>query len=154
MEFLMYKNSLYWKQKFTYLHLYIRTHTTYEYVIYSYIFMQQYKTTTNDLMLLATSMLWDKVTSILWDLEQLLLTNHMLLKQVGCFNHRVVALKLEWQWLLEGWNTNCLRQPERQLASFMLQPQYTDNLQNICEGIITNALQSCSKNFHALESGG
>ena len=27
----------------------------------------------------------------------------------------------------------------------ILQPQYTDNAQNICEGVITNALQSSSK---------
>ena len=30
-------------------------------------------------------------------------------------------------------------------AQFLLQPQYTDSPQNICEGVITNALQSCSK---------
>ena len=31
-------------------------------------------------------------------------------------------------------------------AQFILQPQYnTDNPQNICEGVITNAFQSCSK---------
>ena len=34
-----------------------------------------------------------------------------------------------------------------QLAAghFLLQPQYTDNPQKICEGVTTNALQSCSK---------
>ena len=30
-------------------------------------------------------------------------------------------------------------------AQFLLQPQYTDNPQNICEGVITNTLQICSK---------
>ena len=30
-------------------------------------------------------------------------------------------------------------------AQFILQPQYTNNSQNICEMVITNALQSCSK---------
>ena len=69
------------------------------------------------------------------------------------FNHRVftmVADKLKGQWLWEvrSWApllANCLRQPERQLPQFILQPQCTDNPQNICEGVITNALQSCSK---------
>ena len=36
-------------------------------------------------------------------------------------------------------------------AQFILQPQYADNPQNICEGVITNALQSCSvRNSRAL----
>ena len=30
-------------------------------------------------------------------------------------------------------------------GQFILQPQCTDNPQNICEGVITNALQSYSK---------
>ena len=30
-------------------------------------------------------------------------------------------------------------------GQFILQPQYTDNPQNICDGVITNALPSCSK---------
>ena len=30
-------------------------------------------------------------------------------------------------------------------AQFILQLQYTDNPQNICEGVVTNALQICSK---------
>ena len=30
-------------------------------------------------------------------------------------------------------------------AQFIVQPQYTNNPQNIYEGVITNALQSCSK---------
>jgi len=30
-------------------------------------------------------------------------------------------------------------------AQFILKPQYTDNFQNICEGVLQNAFQSCSK---------
>ena len=37
--------------------------------------------------------------------------------------------------------TNCKRKPELgEAAKFILQPQYTDNPQNICGGGITNAL--------------
>ena len=36
-------------------------------------------------------------------------------------------------------------------AQFILQPQYTDNPLNICEGIITNALQICSKELSCLQ---
>ena len=32
-------------------------------------------------------------------------------------------------------------------AQFILQTQYTDHPQNICEEFITNALWSCSKEF-------
>ena len=66
------------------------------------------------------------------------------------------------------WKTNCIRQPKRQLPmQFILQPQHTDNPQNISEGItcmlacsaktrtsvkgvFTNAFQSCTEDFHAL----
>ena len=58
-------------------------------------------------------------------------------KQLRCFNDRVATLYFVIK-------TNCIRQPERQLLQFILQPQYTDNLIN-CEEVITNALQSCSK---------
>jgi len=32
---------------------------------------------------------------------------------------------------------------QKAAAQFILQPQCTDNFQNICERVITNALQSC-----------
>ena len=35
-----------------------------------------------------------------------------------------------------------------------LQPQYTDNPQSMCEGFITNALQTCSKEFSLLMQTG
>jgi len=38
-----------------------------------------------------------------------------------------------------------LKETREAAAQFILQPQYTDNPQNICEDLITNALQSCSK---------
>ena len=69
-------------------------------------------------------------------------------KQVGCFNYRVVTLvvyKLERQW---GVKINCMRQPERQLPNSSYNHNtlnLADNPQNICEGVITNALQSCYK---------
>ena len=45
--------------------------------------------------------------------------------------------------------TNCIRQPTEAAAQFILQPQYTNNPQNICEG---NALQSAVRSFHALNA--
>ena len=63
-------------------------------------------------------------------------------EQVGCFNHRVVTLvadKLERQEVALG--------TQDAAAQFLLQPQYTDNPQNICEWVITNALQSCSEDL-------
>ena len=38
-----------------------------------------------------------------------------------------------------------LKVTRKAAGQFILQPQYTDNHQNICEGVIANALQSCSK---------
>ena len=49
---------------------------------------------------------------------------------------------LRSQWL---WEANCKKETEKAAAQFILQPQYTDNCQNICEGVIINALQSYSK---------
>ena len=72
-------------------------------------------------------------------------------KKVGCFNLRMVTLvadKLERQWLrevyfgMEDW-----RFTQDAAAHFLLQPQYTNNPQNICEWVITNALQSCGKDL-------
>ena len=40
--------------------------------------------------------------------------------------------------------TNCIRQPNRQLPSSSYST-CTNNPQNIYEGVITNALQTCSK---------
>ena len=60
----------------------------------------------------------------------------------------MVADKLKRQWLWEvGFDIeDLLHKATREAAAqFILQPQYTDNPQNICEGVITNALQSCSK---------
>ena len=45
------------------------------------------------------------------------------------------------------WKTNCIREVEEEAAQFILQPQYLNYSQNICEGVITNALESCSKKF-------
>ena len=71
-------------------------------------------------------------------------------KQIGCFNHWVVTL-VAARWgdscyerftlVIE---TNCIRQPENKLPwyvinliQFILQPQYTNNTENICElGVI------------------
>ena len=71
-------------------------------------------------------------------------------KQVGCFNHRVVTwlqtnLTVVMRSSLLVLKTNYIRQPKRQLPSSSYQPQYTDNPQNICEGVFTNAIESCSK---------
>ena len=41
--------------------------------------------------------------------------------------------------------TNCIRQPNRQLPSLSYNHNTLTNPQNIYEGVITNALQSCSK---------
>ena len=59
----------------------------------------------------------------------------------------MVADKLKRQCmgsLLVSDESNCIRQPNRQLPS----SSYNHDIpQNICEGVITNALQSCSKAF-------
>ena len=55
------------------------------------------------------------------------------------------TLKIEVKQLTLVCRTNCIRQPERQLpwcinnrAQSILQPQHTDNLQDICEGVLKN----------------
>ena len=63
-------------------------------------------------------------------------------------DHRVitmVAVKLKRLWLWEVYFRGYQKGSIINLAQFILQPQHTDNPQNICEGVITNALQSCSK---------
>ena len=64
-------------------------------------------------------------------------------KQVSGFNHRVVNPG----YIQAGWRLTITRKPAVQL---ILQPQFTDNPQNICEGVITNAVQSCSKELPCL----
>ena len=65
----------------------------------------------------------------------------------------VVAVKL-WLWgIYMVLQTNCIRQPNN-LAWFILQPQYTDNLQNICERIFTNAFKVAIRNFHGFIQAG
>ena len=68
---------------------------------------------------------------------------------------KIVVLTTEWlAWLQTScrdsgyerfalvYESNCIRQPNRH---FIFQPQTTDNPQNICEVVTTNALHSCSK---------
>ena len=71
-------------------------------------------------------------------------------RQAGCFNYnpRVVTLVAK-NWRDSGYvrfvqvlKTKLI---QKEAAQFLLQPQYTDSFQNICEGVITNAFQSCSK---------
>ena len=66
-------------------------------------------------------------------------------KEVSCLATMVVAYKLErhgCERFALVLKTNCRRQPKRQLPSLSYNPQ------NICEGVITSALQSCSKYFY------
>ena len=62
-------------------------------------------------------------------------------KQVGYFNQRVITLvedKLERQWLQEvnfGIEDYLHKATLEAAAQFSLQPQYTDNHQNICNAI-------------------
>ena len=65
--------------------------------------------------------------------------------EFNCFSNRVVTLvanKLErnYERITLVWKTNWIRQPQRQLSSSSYNSQYTDNPQNICEGVITNEL--------------
>ena len=56
------------------------------------------------------------------NVKPVFITSHELQKQIGCFNYRVVTLvayKLERQQLWEVY-TNCIGQPERQHAQFIL----------------------------------
>ena len=62
-----------------------------------------------------------------------------------------LGTRLWLPWLQPSHDKLC-KQPEKQvtwclnnLAQFILQPKYTDNPQNICEGVFTYALQRCSK---------
>ena len=78
-------------------------------------------------------------------------------ENLNTLQNKVVVLTTEWlAWLQTNWRNSTelwqvvgwriLRKATREAsAQFLLQPQYTDNPQNICEGVITNALQSCSK---------
>ena len=69
-------------------------------------------------------------------------------KQISCFNHWIVTLVAAnvrggYERFTLVIETNCKKQPETQLSryiinlvQFILQPQYTDNPENICEGVI------------------
>ena len=72
-------------------------------------------------------------------------------KQICCFDHRVVTMVVVKLWLWDSYygiiafgnrkaSAGMCKQPG---SVHITQPQYTDNPQNICEGIFTNALQSC-----------
>jgi len=89
----------------------------------------------------------------------------MILKSLFCENNLIV-LTTEWlTWLRTSWRYSSYekfiligrltvyKETWEVTAQFILHLQYTDNPQNICEGIITNTLQSCStKNFLALNA--
>ena len=51
----------------------------------------------------------------------------------GCFTHGDRGYE-SFTLLFE---TNCIMQPESQMPVHRIQPQYIDNPQNICEGVIT-----------------
>ena len=66
--------------------------------------------------------------------------------QTTCILHTLrIVLITEWlpwrQSLWEVWKINCKATWEA-ATQFILQPHYTDIPQNICEGVITNVLQS------------
>ena len=58
------------------------------------------------------------------------------------FNHRVVTLVMRGFF---GMETKLHKAAPEAAVQFTLQPQYTDNPQNIYKGVITNALQNCRK---------
>ena len=75
-----------------------------------------------------------------------------------CKSKLVVLTTERLPWLQTNWRdcnyerfalvlkTNCIRQPKGRLPSSSYNHNTcTDNPQNICEGVITNALQSCIK---------
>ena len=81
-------------------------------------------------------------------------------RRICVFMHcknKLVVLITEWlPWLLTNLRQRSLLwygRLIRQEAAAHLWPQYTDNPQNTCEGVTTNALQSCSKGVSCKHAG-
>ena len=77
-------------------------------------------------------------------------TSCTLQKQICCFDHRVSTMVEVILCFILVFGTNCTIGNQKGSAlmrkhRFILQPQYSDNPQNICEGVFTNTLQSCGK---------
>ena len=79
--------------------------------------------------------------------------------RTSCCNHRVVTMvadKLERQWLWQValvLKTNCIRQPKRKLASSSYNHNTLTILRTSVRGVITNSLQSYSKELIMLLNG-
>ena len=85
------------------------------------------------------------------------------MQAVGCKN-KLDVLTTEWlSWLQTNWRDSgyevCFgiedkldKVIQEETAQFILQPQYTDDFQNICEGVLQMQCKVAVRNFHALSA--